>query len=296
MHVRAVSLIRATLVAATFAATTVASRPARAQQVYELKNNVGVDLAVTITAATILVVTESYKNQLAPQQCRWCDTNGKGENVLNPIDNAMRNLLEWRDPSPARHMADVLAFMAGPTVSIGTMMAASANDRAEIKYPTDMLLTLEAVALAGVLNQSLKFLVSRERPFIHVMTEDEKKKQIHPSDNNLSFYSGHTSLSFAIATASGTIASLRNYRLKSMVWGALVPMAALTGYLRIAGDRHYFIDVLTGAVLGSAVGILVPLIFHGRDGYAADTAAFLTPGPLEPASTQPMMVNLSGKF
>jgi membrane-associated phospholipid phosphatase len=276
----------------------VASVPRRAdaQQVYELKREVAVDLAVTLGAATVLVITERYKNNLAPARCHWCDTNGKGEDVLNPIDNGMRNLIKWRDPSPARHMADTLAFVAAPTVSIGTLMAAAKHDQAEIKFPTDMLLTLEAVMLAGLVNQGLKFVVARERPFIHVMTEDEKKRQSHPSDNNLSFYSGHTSLTFAIATASGTIASLRDYRLKSLVWGSLVPMAALTGYLRIAGDRHYFIDVLTGAVIGSAVGILVPLLFHGRDGKAGDTDAALTTPGLAPASAQTPMVTFSGKF
>lgn len=281
---------------ATIAGVAAVPRHAEAQQVYELKREVAVDLAITLGAATILAVTERYKNNLAPAQCRWCDTNGKGEDVLNPIDNGMRNLLKWRDPSPARHMADTLAFAFAPTVSIGTMMAAAKHDQAEIKFPTDMLLTLEAVMLAGLVNQGLKFLVARERPFIHVMTEDEKKRQSHPSDNNLSFYSGHTSLSFAIATASGTIASLRDYRLKSLVWGSLVPMAALTGYLRIAGDRHYFIDVLTGAVIGSAVGILVPLVFHGRDGKAGDTDAALTAGTISPAAAEPPMVTFSGKF
>lgn len=274
------------------AAATFISQPARAQRVYDLRHDVAVDLSVTLGAAAVLALTEAYKDQLAPSRCRWCDTNAKGEDVLNPIDGGMRNLLRWRDPSPARHIADTLAFMVVPIGSIGTMFAASVNDGAEIKFPTDMLLTAEAVMLASVLNQGLKFALARERPFVHVMTEDEKKRQSHPSDDNLSFYSGHTSLTFAIATASGTIASLRNYRLKSVVWGTLVPMAALTGYLRIAGDRHYFVDVLAGAVLGSAVGILVPLVFHGRDGVAGDTVGALTagPGPIEP------MVTFSGKF
>ena len=291
MHLRG-----ALFIAATAALATVAPRTAGAQQrVYDLEENLPVDLAVTLGAATVLAVTETYKNQLAPSRCRWCDTNSKGEDVLNPIDNGMRNLLKWRDPSPARYMADSLAFMIIPSTSIGTMMAAATNDRAEIKYPTDMLLTLEAAMLAGVLNQGLKFAVARERPFIHVMTEDEKKRQSHPSDNSLSFYSGHTSLSFAIATASGTLASLRNYELKYVVWGSLIPMAALTGYLRIAGDRHYFLDVLAGAVLGSAVGILVPLIFHRRDGIAGDTEPALTRGGLQPSALPPM-VTFAGGF
>jgi len=285
-------------VAASLAAcaTTVPPREARAQAVYELRRDIPVDVGVTVAAAAFMIITETYKDHLAPQMCRWCDFDGKGRDVLNPVDHGMRELSRWKDNRPALRIADATAFVLAPTASISTMMAAAINDRAEIKYPTDMLLVLEAVALAGVVNQALKFTFARERPFVHVLTEDEKPRQSHPSDNNLSFYSGHTTLSFAIATASGTIASLRDYRLKHLVWGTLVPMAALTGFLRIAGDRHYFTDVLTGAVLGSAVGILVPLVFHGRDG--KDTVPFSTEDqtPVGPGPASAPMVTISGGF
>ena len=39
-------------------------------------------------------------------------------------------------------------------------------------------------------------------------------------------------------------------------------MAASVAYLRIAADMHYFSDVLTGAIVGSAIGIGIPLLFH----------------------------------
>ncbi len=285
---RALAFPLVAFAATTFAGVAIAPPVAHAQQIYELKRNIPVDAAVTLSAATVMLLTESYKNQLAPARCRWCDFNGKGEEVLNPIDDGMRQLVKWRDPSPARHMADYLAFMFAPVASIGTMMAASIHDRGELGYPVDMLLTLEAVMIAGLFNQGIKFAVARERPFIHVMTEEEKKLQSHPSDNNLSFYSGHTSLTFSIAAASGTIASLRDYRLKYLVWGSLVPIAALTGYLRIAGDRHYFVDVLTGAVIGSAVGVLVPLLFHGREGRETPLTGG-GPGTLAPTSLPPMI-------
>ena len=41
-------------------------------------------------------------------------------------------------------------------------------------------------------------------------------------------------------------------------------MAAFTGYLRIAADKHYLSDVLTGAIVGSAVGFVVPYFLHPR--------------------------------
>jgi membrane-associated phospholipid phosphatase len=46
------------------------------------------------------------------------------------------------------------------------------------------------------------------------------------------------------------------------------PVAALTGYLRIAGDKHYMSDVLTGAAVGSAIGYMVPRLHRHVTGPA----------------------------
>ncbi|MDB4987793.1 MAG: hypothetical protein JWN04_2971, partial [Myxococcaceae bacterium] len=54
-----------------------------------------------------------------------------------------------------------------------------------------------------------------------------------------------------------------------LIWALGVPLAALTGYLRLAADKHYFTDVLTGALVGSAVGFLVPWLHtHVHDSHA----------------------------
>jgi hypothetical protein len=71
----------------------------------------------------------------------------------------------------------------------------------------------------------------------------------------LSFFSGHTALAFSFAVSAGTIASMRSYRNAGWVLGSGLTMAAATGYLRIAADRHYFTDVLTG---GRGLGRSVP--------------------------------------
>jgi membrane-associated phospholipid phosphatase len=43
------------------------------------------------------------------------------------------------------------------------------------------------------------------------------------------------------------------------VWGATLPLA---GHLRIGADNHYLTDVLVGAVVGGAIGVVVPYVFH----------------------------------
>lgn len=79
-------------------------------------------------------------------------------------------------------------------------------------------------------------------------------KQERPDgSNNLSFPSGHTATAF-------TNASLLFYEYKDAnVWYASSGFlfATATGVLRIANNKHYVSDVLTGAGIGTAVGFLV---------------------------------------
>ena len=108
---------------------------------------------------------------------------------------------------------------------------------------------------------------SAKRPFVHALPESEKDGTAHPSDNNLSFYSSHTSMAFSMAVAAGTVATMRGYRAAPYVWALGVPLAFLAGYLRVAADRHYLSDVLVGAAVGSAFGALTPWLMHrpGKD-------------------------------
>jgi membrane-associated phospholipid phosphatase len=205
------------------------------------------------------------KRDLAPASCRWCDRDAAGNDTLNPIDAAARDALRWQSPHVAARISDAIGFLGVPATSLATLRAAAADEGSGWKTTgVDVLLVGEAAMLSGVLNQAVKLGVGRERPFVHALREEEKAKTPHPTDNNLSFYSGHTSLTFSVATASGTIASLRGYRLAPLVWASTTTLAATTGYLRIAADKHYLTDVLTGAFLGAAMGVLVPLVFHPR--------------------------------
>jgi membrane-associated phospholipid phosphatase len=124
----------------------------------------------------------------------------------------------------------------------------------------DAALILESMVLAVDLNQLVKIGAGRERPFVHALPEAEKGMTEHPEDNNLSFYSGHTTFAFSLAVSAGTIASMRRYKLAPAVWAVGLTAATATGWLRIAADRHYFTDVLIGALAGGAVGFAVPWI------------------------------------
>ncbi|MEO1480709.1 MAG: phosphatase PAP2 family protein, partial [Myxococcota bacterium] len=58
--------------------------------------------------------------------------------------------------------------------------------------------------------------------------------------------------------------------------GGAALWTAATGYGRVAAGRHFYTDVLAGAVLGTTVGFLVPKL-HEKSG-SADEAAEASSG------------------
>jgi len=158
--------------------------------------------------------------------------------------------------------SSVIGFVVMPAMAFGTGALAARHDGRLGEWPIDALIIGEAAVLAADVNQLTKFMVGRERPFVHALPPEQRQSTSQPSDNNLSFFSGHTTLAFSLATASGTVASMRGYREAPVIWVVGMTLATLTGYLRIAADKHYFTDVLTGALVGSGIGFAVPYFFH----------------------------------
>jgi membrane-associated phospholipid phosphatase len=267
---------RARLVLA--AAFTLATSNARAEGPYELRHDAALDLAITLGGVGFIVATEAMKGSLAPDICRWCDRDEDGHDSLNALDRAGRSL-RWESTRYAAGISDASAFLAAPATAYGSLALAASTDGGGRFFAHDALFVTEAVAMNGVLNQIVKFSVGRERPYAHYAGGIE----LQGTDRNLSFYSGHTSIAFSLATSSGTVAALRGYDAAPAVFAASLSVAFLTGYLRLAADKHYLTDVLAGALLGSAVGVVVPLVFHGR----ADVAS----APALPSSPQPATVS-----
>lgn len=252
-------------------ATMLVARESQAQEVHELKTELAVDIPFTATALTFVVGLELAKADLVPDKARWHDANR--------TDETARDLLRWKEPKTAATISDGIVIFFAPATAFGTLAAAASHQDALVKTPTDGLLVLEATAASLLLNQAVKYAVARERPYGRFPTPLDPTPN---ADARLSFYSGHTSTTFCLAAASGTVAYLRGYDLAPLAWIPGAVLAAFTGYLRVAADKHYFTDVVTGAVAGTAMGILVPLIFHGRAG----DAPAQTPSTVTPSTTQ----------
>jgi membrane-associated phospholipid phosphatase len=228
-------------------------QPAPAPAPPELAYNLWVDATLTAAALGWWLGSELARPQIAPATCRWCDPPA--------FDASVRDALRW----PATDVATVLSYVTA-TLQPALMFGMDAFAARRVGPPrnawVDALLIAEATTIAMSINQIVKLAVGRERPFVHDLPEDAKPRTANPSDNNLSFYSAHTGLTFAVAASAGTIATMRRYRLAPWIWTVGLAGAAVTGYLRIAADRHYATDVAVGAVMGSLVGAGVPYLFH----------------------------------
>lgn len=259
MGPHAKTILRATLACAIGSAVVSVSATAQAEPPPRpFSVDPWVSVPLTTVGATAWIGSELAKGSIVATQCRWCNAPG--------IDDGARDALRWSDTSTANLLSNVFGFGGMPVLLFGGLALTSAKDGAWRKIPEDFLVVAETVVLAADLNQAVKFAVQRERPFVHALAPADKASTAQPADNDLSFYSGHTTLAFSVATSAAMVASLRGYSLAPVLWAVGLPLAAFTGYLRIAADKHYLTDVLLGAALGSAFGIGIPLLHRLQAG------------------------------
>lgn len=114
-----------------------------------------------------------------------------------------------------------------------------------------------AVGATAVTALIVKITVRRPRPYTYRRDPKIQAYARSASDRHHSFFSGHTSLTFAAATSGGILhnAVATDDESRLAVWAAGGAIAASTGIFRIRAGRHYPTDVLVGAVVGTAAGI-----------------------------------------
>ena len=110
-----------------------------------------------------------------------------------------------------------------------------------------------------------KAMIRRYRPYSY---NDEVEDEIRSSPAaTLSFFSAHTSVSFASAVFLSTTFNKYNpnSNLTPYIWGTSLLIASAVGYLRYASGSHFPTDIIAGAIVGSVVGFLIPLIHESNE-------------------------------
>jgi membrane-associated phospholipid phosphatase len=248
---------------ATAPAEALAAPPAAAAlPAPKLTVDLGIAAAVTGTELVLIGLSVAFKDQLVPPTCRWCEPP--------QLDRWARGELRWGDTQVASTASDAMQLLVPAGAAATLWIQAAPHGRREVAE--DLVVLAESTSTAILLTQAVKYATGRLRP------DAWARGTIESPDDKLSFWSGHTSFAFSAAAAATQIARLRGRPGWKWLGLATFSAAALTGYLRIAADRHWLTDVATGAAVSTATGLVVPLLaYQPADGRRP--AVVLAPAP-----------------
>jgi Membrane-associated phospholipid phosphatase len=117
----------------------------------------------------------------------------------------------------------------------------------EIRWVAACFLFL-AVVSTNLFNQLVKVLVERPRP-IHETAFTDIIHAIEKFDASYSFFSAHSSSSFALAIFAALAVGKKWFTISVVSWAFLV------AYSRIYVGKHYPIDVVVGILFGSLMAV-----------------------------------------
>jgi membrane-associated phospholipid phosphatase len=266
------------------------------------------DVALTAGGFAFWLGTELAKSKLAPAGCHVCDGPDNsglpgdpqdGQGSLNPVDawfhDALTGALWSRKTSST--ISNYLAFGLAPAGALASALFATGAGQSDGAGLRSALVVAESLAVAGTLVQSTKFLVARQRPYVRyghatdgaTAAEGSTYDETDP-DSHLGFPSGHTAATAAVTFSAAMTATLQDSPAAPYLWVAAGVLTASAGTLRMMSENHYFTDVLGGALIGAASGVVIPLLH--RRGSALAGASGLSFG----AGSGGTVIALSGTF
>jgi len=130
------------------------------------------------------------------------------------------------------------------------------------------LIAVEAMAVSTMLQGATTALTQRERPYGRDCGKTMPAELPECTDKvrYRSFFSGHTSMSFAAAAVTCTNHArfdlFGDPTADGITCGAAFASATAVGMFRIVGLKHYVTDVATGAAIGTLSGFGVPWLLH----------------------------------
>ena len=242
---------------AVVAALALCALPARAAEP-QLTLDLPVDLGVTAFGFLLGGSATLFEEELSHAPCSGlCDRSeialGIDRSVVGNHSVAARN---WSD-----------GLITGLTVAPLLLVAVDhgwSDAKSRDGLLTDAVLLAQTASVNLALNTVVKHAVGRKRPLTYDSSWTEADRS--SADASLSFYSGHSATAFAMATATSRLFMIRHPDSDWVVplWLGSEALAATTAVLRVEAGKHFWSDVAVGAVVGSAVGYLVPQL-HLRE-------------------------------
>jgi hypothetical protein len=118
----------------------------------------------------------------------------------------------------------------------------------------DSIVVTEALTVNGAVATMFKFSVQRPIPKLYAGQAPDQLRRVSGYD---AFYSGHTSTTFAALSAMSMTLTLR-HGFSIWPWLATAVVGTSVAVERVAAGQHFYTDVIVGAFMGTAIGVLVP--------------------------------------
>jgi membrane-associated phospholipid phosphatase len=221
--------------------------------------NLAVDLPITLGAGAAALVMDLVGDELPGPWCGTaCDPSGINALDRQVVGNTSRLAAQFSD---GLHWSQIaLPHLLG----LVDLLVSDPTDGWS-GLGKDTLVLLETLAVNSFSTRLVKSIVRRPRPYAYDLALPEQERTV--PDAASSFYSGHTSGSFAMATAYSYTFTRRHpdSPLVVPVWLGTHLLAAATGVCRVQAGKHFWTDVLIGAAMGSAIGLIVPVLHERRE-------------------------------
>lgn len=233
------------------AALALCALPARAAEP-QLALDLPVDLGVTGVGFLLGGSATLFEEELSHAPCAGlCDRSeialGLDRSVVGNHSVAARS---WSDGL-------ITGLTVAPLLLVAVDHGWQSGDARDALL-TDAVLLAETASVNLALNTVVKHAVGRKRPLTYDASWSDADRS--SADASLSFYSGHSATAFAMATATSRIFMIRHPDSDWVLplWLGAEALAATTAVLRVEAGKHFWSDVAVGALVGSAVGYLVP--------------------------------------
>lgn len=223
-----------------------------------------VDLPLIALTGAIGLGTEFVGKEQRWAGCGACDPaqiNALDRRVLDNHDHAART---YSDIGLYTAIGLPFALDLGDSLIQRARDGSPARGRHMRAWGSDVVILLETFAVNYATTNVVKFAVRRPRPYSY----DADSEVADPTENDarLSFFSGHASLSFAMAAAYASVFQARHPRSRFIapVWVLGMTVASTTALARVAAGKHFWTDIIVGAAVGSAIGVAIPALHRRR--------------------------------
>jgi membrane-associated phospholipid phosphatase len=240
-----------------------------------------VDLPLIAAGATLWVVPYAvFTTELQPPFCDPCDRS-----KVNSFDRLAIGLHHsWSTWAADGQLAALAPFF----FTLELIDYGGTNWRG---WGSDMVVVAESVVMSGVINEWVRRSVRRPRPFMYEVGvyPDERTS----AEAVFSYYSGHTAAIFAFSVSTAWAFQMRHPHSPWIypMWVGLMLFSGGQAAFRVLSGEHFPTDVIFGAVVGSAVGVLVPAL-HLRRRETKGVRLSITPTVGQGSS----MISIGGSF